>query len=205
MNNIKPRRLAPNICMRCSCEKVSVEHRNDLVDFKGLTLEVNGLAETVCQACGHRWTTEGQEKDNLSLLQEGFATKRDALRIRDGLLTGEQVEFVLNALQLTKTEAAALFGGGPNAFSKYARGDVLQSAPMDRLLRMTLAFGMPAVNFLRRWRDTPLQIYAGGYFVSPPVSCANFSHLETGSEQVTLRELDVQRTSTSKTFTILAA
>lgn len=205
MNNLKPRRLAPNVCMRCSCERVSVEHRNDLIDFKGLTLEVNGLAETVCQACGYRWTTEGQEKDNLHLLQAEFAVKRDAIRVRERLLTGEEVNFVLTALHLSKSEAATLFGGGPNAFSKYMSGEVLQSAPMDRLLRMTIAFGMPAVNFLRRWHETPLQLYAGGYLVCPPVSSANVSLLETGSDDASPQELDVQRSSPSKTLTLMAA
>jgi HTH-type transcriptional regulator/antitoxin MqsA len=131
--------------MRCGSREIAVEHRSDVLDFKGLTLEVDGLAETRCKSCGHTWTTDGQEQDNLNLLREAFAKKRDAVRDKEGLLTGEQIGHVLDQLQLTKAQAAELFGGGPNAFAKYMNGEVLQSFAMDRLLRLALAFGPRAV------------------------------------------------------------
>jgi len=37
---------------------------------------------------------------------------------------------------LTQKDASSLFGGGANAFSKYERGDVIQSDAMDRLMRL---------------------------------------------------------------------
>jgi len=33
-----------------------------------------------------------------------------------------------------------IFGGGANAFSKYERGEVIQSVPMDRLLRLVARY-----------------------------------------------------------------
>jgi hypothetical protein len=115
------------------------------------------------------WTTSGQEHDNLGLIREAFALERDRIRERDGLLTGQQIEFALNELSLTKAAASELFGGGPNAFSKYVSGDVLQSFPMDRLLRLTLAVGAQALRYLRQGKDAPLQKNAAGYFVAPAV------------------------------------
>jgi len=157
----------PHRCAKCGSEDVTVSHRTETVDFRGLTLEVDGLAETVCGNCGLTWTTDGQEQDNLTRLKTAFGAKRDAVREREGLLTAEQIEYVLNRLQLSRTDASALFGGGPNAFTKYANGDVLQSFAMDRLLRLTLAVGSPAVRYLRIGRDAPLALNAAGYFIAP--------------------------------------
>ncbi len=165
-NMLKPRARKPNVCMRCGYTKVVIEHRSDIVDFKGLTLEVDGLAQTVCQKCGHCWTTEGQEIDNLGLLRSAFAIQRDEIRTKEGLLTAEQINFVLAQLNLTKADAALYFGGGPNAFHKYASGEVLQSFAMDRLLRLALAFGQHALDYLRQGRSAPLYLYSGGFLVT---------------------------------------
>ncbi|MCW8354879.1 type II toxin-antitoxin system MqsA family antitoxin, partial [Marinomonas pontica] len=43
---------------------------------------------------------------------------------------------------LSQEQAAKVFGGGPVAFSKYEKDDVMQSDSMDRLLRMAEAFPM---------------------------------------------------------------
>jgi hypothetical protein len=42
-------------------------------------------------------------------------------------------------LDLTQANAAEIFGGGQNAFSKYERGEVVQSLAMDRILRFFAA------------------------------------------------------------------
>lgn len=186
----------PHRCMKCSGTDIAVSHSPDVVDFKGLTIEVEGLAETVCKACGLNWITEGQEQDNLNQLRAAFVAKRDEVRRREGLLEGEQIEFVLSQLKLTKAEAAQLFGGGPNAFAKYIRGEVLQSAAMDRLLRLTLAFGTPALRVLERGAGAPLQrgwaltepllANTSSYTVNVPISAVNKSNaklIPTASNQ----------------------
>lgn len=171
------RKLRPNICTHCGSDHVEVRHESDAVDFKGLTLEVDGLAKTVCTACKHSWTTPGQEADNLALLREAFAAERDRMRAELGLLSGEQIALALEQLRLTRAEAATLFGGGPNAFAKYVNGDVLQSVPMDRLLRLTVAFGDLAAAHLR-----------SDAIRKPPVLCGAFvwgsSVLDAGSMTV---------------------
>lgn len=64
---------------------------------------------------------------------------RDAKRRADGLLSGSQVREARELLGLSQQEAATLFGGGTNGFSKYERGETAQSVAMDRLLRLVLA------------------------------------------------------------------
>jgi putative zinc finger/helix-turn-helix YgiT family protein len=164
MNVFIDRKRSPNTCLKCGSKNVLVEHFGDNIDFKGLTLEVEGLAQTRCLACGHVWSTEGQEHDNLALIRQAFASKRDEIRTTDGLLTGEQIEDVLELLSLSKADASKLFGGGPNAFSKYVSGDVLQSFAMDRLIRLTLLFGDVAVHLLSLGKHAPLRLDAGWAF-----------------------------------------
>jgi len=90
----------------------------------------------------------------LARIRVVFAEKRDAVRVRDGLLSGDEIAAVLNDLGLNRAQAAAVFGGGPNAFAKYINGEVLQSFAMDRLLRLTHRAGAAAVSFLRDVKST---------------------------------------------------
>lgn len=197
-SNIRPRQRQPNVCMRCRSDQCRVDHKSAIVDFKGLTLEVDGLAETVCTACGYTWETAGQQLDNLAILRAAFVARRDEVRQEEGLLTGEQVNFVLSELELSRNEAASIFGGGPNAFQKYISGEVLQSKPMDRLLRLTLAFGHPAVSYLRRGSDAPLALYSGSFIVSQAnLGPASESGQEVDVEPITVRTFEVRNTSAS--------
>jgi len=155
--------------MRCGSQDIRVQHRPDVLDFRGLTLEVDGLAATVCGNCSLSWTTDGQEHDNLNRIKLAYAAKRDAVRDREGLLTGAQIDEVLRSLGLSKGEAAVLFGGGPNAFGKYISGEVLQSFAMDRLMRLTVVFDAHALRILRMGSTAPLKKNAGGFFVAPAI------------------------------------
>lgn len=60
----------------------------------------------------------------------------DARRRADGLLLGDQIRAIRENLKLSQAQAAEVFGGGANAFSKYERGEVIQGVSMDRLLRL---------------------------------------------------------------------
>lgn len=177
----------PRHCRKCGAINSTIKHHPDVLDFKGLTVEVDSLAETVCNACGLTWVTPGQEIDNLQQLRSAFVDKRDEVRREEGLLEGHQIEYILKELNLTKAEAASLFGGGPNAFAKYIRGDVLQSTAMDRLLRLTMAFGTRAVQWLRQGSDAPLQrdaawtvvqMQAEGHFFHKKALSASRFHAE---------------------------
>lgn len=70
------------------------------------------------------------------------------MRVREGLLTGEQIGSILDSLAVDPVQAAALFGTTADALGKYIRGESLQSTATDRLLRLAWRFGMPALEFL---------------------------------------------------------
>ena len=50
------------------------------------------------------------------------------------LLLPEEIKSVRNQLRLSQEEAGARIGGGPRAFQKYERGDVLPSRAISNLL-----------------------------------------------------------------------
>lgn len=54
----------------------------------------------------------------------------------DGLLSSDEVRRIRKKLGLTQGKAAEIFGGGPNAFSRYECGEARQIKSTDNLLRL---------------------------------------------------------------------
>ena len=137
------------LCPHCGSHSPNELRYTDDVVFRSLTLEVAGLLKQTCAACSHTWVTDTQRTHNSAVTKNAFERERDRIRDRDGLLTGERIAELRKDLDLTQRQAAAIFGGGSNAFNKYESGEVLQSFAMDRLLRLTYVVGKPAVTFLQ--------------------------------------------------------
>lgn len=96
---------------------------------RGQTIPVENLERYVCDACGADPVLEDQ-------IGRNHAKYMEARRKADGLLSSEEIRALRKGLGLTQQKASRIFGGGANAFSKYERGDVMQSLAMDRLLRL---------------------------------------------------------------------
>jgi HTH-type transcriptional regulator/antitoxin MqsA len=96
----------------------------------------------------------------------------DFYREADGLLTGNQIKAIRDDLGLTQAEAAKVFGGGKNAFTKYENGDVTQSVAMDKLIRT--AYAVPAaLDFLRKGCPSVVTVEYN------PLSIRNLSEIST--------------------------
>lgn len=54
----------------------------------------------------------------------------------DGLLTSEEIRTIRKRLKLTQKQAAEIFGGGVNAFSRYERGEIRPIKAVNYLLRI---------------------------------------------------------------------
>lgn len=113
------------------CEEGQLHETTFSDDFKygNSTIHVEDLECFECKSCGADPVFKDQIRRN-------HLRVADAKRISDGLLTGEKIKTIRADLGLSQSDAALLFGGGANAFSKYERGDVIQSKPMDKLLRL---------------------------------------------------------------------
>jgi len=96
--------------------------------YKGVAVEVDQPGQW-CGACGEA-----------VLSSEDLAATRkplhDARARADRLLLSEEVRRIRKRLGLTQRQAALLFGGGANAFSRYERGEVMQPRALDQLLRL---------------------------------------------------------------------
>lgn len=141
--------VSKDSCPVCGEANPTVITYSDTVEFRGLLLDVEKLQESKCHKCRHKWSTQAQRTHNNLIMRDAYITVRDELRAKEGLLTGQEIAQLREMLKINQREAAALFGGGYNAFNKYESGEVLQSFPMDRLLRLTAAVGLPAIDFLK--------------------------------------------------------
>ena len=100
-----------------------------LLEWSGNTYEVNGFKRSLCNECEAELVTPFQSRENKRLIM-------NFRRQHEGLLSGKEIRNLRSKFHLTQVVAATIFGGGETAFSKYESGDVIQSGPMDRLLRV---------------------------------------------------------------------
>ena len=117
-------------CKLCKSEDVSDYVEAEDISYKGSTLQVS-IAYSLCNNCDREFISKPQILQNEAALR---AAKKDY----DGLLSSEEIIRARRTLSLTQEQAARVFGGGRNAFSKYERGEVSQSVAMDKLIRICL-------------------------------------------------------------------
>jgi HTH-type transcriptional regulator/antitoxin MqsA len=108
------------------------------------TLEQKAITETYTYK-GHAFEIE-QPSERCSECGEGILSGTDLeatdKQIRefqarvDGLLTSQEIRRIRKKLKLTQKQAAQIFGGGPNAFSRYERGETTPLKATSNLLRL---------------------------------------------------------------------
>jgi HTH-type transcriptional regulator/antitoxin MqsA len=116
-------------CPFCEQGQLTPEIYDDEFQYNGSTVAVRGLERHSCNVCNAEPILKDQIKRNQIRIT-------DAKRVSDGLLAADEIRHIRELLQLSQSDAARIFGGGTNAFSKYERGEVAQSVAMDRLLRL---------------------------------------------------------------------
>lgn len=162
-----------NKCDECGSSDFEVHIEPDEFQRNGQSF-IADMEYSVCQQCGDEVIFTEQIKRNDCVL-------RDAWRKIDGLLTAQEIVALRNKLGLTQQEAAKVFGGGINAFSKYERSEVIQSIAMDKLMR--LALEMPDV-FLRLKQQAGLDqksLILSDYDDSPFITIPLFRDLKSKS------------------------
>lgn len=115
-------------CPICGTGNLHSHVGKEDVEYKGCW-EVISLSYSVCDVCGSEQADASQTRQNKRAM---LAFKKKV----NGLLTGTQIKELRSRLGINQRQAAAIFGGGPVAFSKYENDDVIQSEAMDRLLRV---------------------------------------------------------------------
>ena len=133
------------ICPICETGILSKKVHAGEIQYRDRSVHVPGLEYSQCDNCGADPVLAEQTKRN----QVRFS---DAKRAIDGLLSSSDIRKARHYLGLTQHAAASMFGGGLNAFSKYERGEVIQSEAMDKLIRVTCRYS-EAWNYLNSIED----------------------------------------------------
>lgn len=121
-----------------ACESKAIEPRfyERNLEYKGVDLHVADLEQCYCTACDYVFETHEQHDANIARIKAAFLAYRASYKTERRLLTGSEIKQIRIRLNLYQQDAARLFGGGLNAFSKYENEEVVQSVGMDRLLRL---------------------------------------------------------------------
>lgn len=128
------------ICPICETGTLSKQEHTGEIQYHNQAVQVPDLEYSQCSNCGADPVLADQAKRN----QVRFS---DAKKAIDGLLSSSEIRKARRYLGLTQHAASSVFGGGLNAFSKYERGEVIQSKAMDRLIRVTCRYS-EAWNYL---------------------------------------------------------
>ena len=158
-------------CPVCGSDSLTRGTHDLEIPWAGQKIVVSNLEHYDCPVCGADPAFPDQIRRN------GLKIA-DAKRLAQGLLTADEIREVRERLGLSQAGAAALFGGGANAFSKYERGEVIQSVPMDRLLRVVSAY--PFVTSAIRTEHAEVGSYSGAISGSSVTFAVRTEHAEVG-------------------------
>ena len=136
-------------CEFCGSTNVKVTQYSDVIEYKGLSLQLDDLEQCLCLDCDYKFETLVLHDKNLLRVRAKFTEERSNLKKKQNLLSGDEIRAIRNGLGLTQKDAAQIFGGGANAFSKYENEEVVQSVAMDKLIRLTAYQGHSTVELLK--------------------------------------------------------
>ncbi len=131
----------PMTCPVCGVGRLVERHHEKKSEIDGHPFVIRGLLHSVCDHCDERVTTPAQSRHNKKMIADA---RTQAVAERDRLQRFKPADVlrIRKRLGLTQAQAARVFGGGANAFSKYENGEVAPSDGMEKLLR--LADSVPA-------------------------------------------------------------
>ena len=115
-------------CLMCGKGQLAYTTRVERFEYKGQFIEIPQAGE-FCSNCDEGVIDGITAKATEHQLHDWRATI-------DGYLPSTEVRRIRNKLGLTQKEAGEIFGGGPNAFSRYENGEALQLKSTDNLLRL---------------------------------------------------------------------
>lgn len=120
-----------HVCHVCGAAGMERDSASMEFEYKGhmLTADVHFH---FCDACGAEFGLAVDQRDTAR-------SQNRARKAHDGLLRGEEIKAIRNALGVTQAKAQELFGGGPVSFSKYENDEVIHSRLLDGTLRLMKA------------------------------------------------------------------
>ncbi len=109
---------------------------------------VEGITCMTCQACGEEYVSPEMDKANLPKINEA---KRKAMK----MLSGAEIEEIVEKTGLSAKELENVLGLGPHSFTRWKKGQVIQSPMADALL-IALKRDPGLVGEMAARRDVPI-------------------------------------------------
>lgn len=103
--------------------------RDRTLSYKGHILTITKQPGLFCDKCNEAFYSHDD-------LKKTALEVADFKRNTDGLLVSKELKKIRAKFKINQKVAAEIFGGGVNAFSKYERGEAIQSKPLDLLFRL---------------------------------------------------------------------
>jgi HTH-type transcriptional regulator/antitoxin MqsA len=118
------------ICPVCGVRAITHAFRNLPYTYKRRETIIESVEADWCDACGESLTGPG-ETDRVMKAMRAFQQQVNAERV-----SPDFVRTVRSKLGLDQREAAMIFGGGVNAFSRYETGKTHPPVAMVKLLKL---------------------------------------------------------------------
>lgn len=116
-------------CLSCEYQGMVREvNRTETINYGGEAVTLTGLAGWFCPACHDGIFDDGSS--------DRYSAAGDELVSRARQKSRAEVRRIRKKLGLTQKQAAAIFGGGVNAFSRYERGEIEPNMATRHLLRL---------------------------------------------------------------------
>jgi HTH-type transcriptional regulator / antitoxin MqsA len=117
-------------CPSCGAGKLVRDTRDIPYAYKGETTMIPAVRGGFCPACGETVLTAA-ESSRVSAAMLDFNKQMNASIVDPGFIAR-----VRKKLALDQRQAAAIFGGGPNAFSRYENGKTKPPLALVKLLTL---------------------------------------------------------------------
>ncbi len=117
-------------CPSCAAAKLVRDIRDLPYTYKGESTVIPAVTGDFCAACGEA-VLDMAESTRTSMAMLEFNKQVNAAIVDPGFIAG-----VRKKLALDQREAAEIFGGGVNAFSRYENGKTKPSLALVKLLKV---------------------------------------------------------------------
>ena len=117
-------------CPVCGAAELIHDTRDLPYTYKGETTVIASVTGDFCPACAES-VLDADESDRVMQAMREFAKQVNAAMVDPGFITQ-----VRKKLALDQREAAEIFGGGVNAFSRYENGKTRPPLALIKLLKL---------------------------------------------------------------------
>ncbi|MBK8970050.1 MAG: type II toxin-antitoxin system MqsA family antitoxin [Hahellaceae bacterium] len=117
-------------CPVCGAAELFHDARDQSYTYKGEVTVLSSVTGDYCTACGESILNESESRRVMDMMLE-FNKQVNAAIVDPGFIAR-----VRKKLQLDQKEAAEIFGGGVNAFSRYETGKTKPPLSLVKLLKV---------------------------------------------------------------------